>query len=171
MRWYSSTVKRRVLRGMTILSILLGESCKCPASSSIESKIRRTVIGTLQAGAVYRVGRSPSPEGRGGQGVRTCEDEGGQCWCSLFNILTDRELATKFGPCSVPEPLGEAARMTTQHDSMHRRPVLSPGATAHRALRTLLVGGLLSGAPPLASQVPSPAQAQSALQQAVQRNP
>jgi len=52
MRWYSSTVKRRVLRGMTILSILLGESGKCPASSSIEPKLRRTVIGTLQAGAV-----------------------------------------------------------------------------------------------------------------------
>ena len=61
--------------------------------------------------------------------------------------------------------------MTTQHDSTHRRPVRSPGATAHRALRTLLVGGLLSAAAPLASQIPSPAQAPQALQQAVQQNP
>src|SRR5438552_2392816 len=48
--------------------------------------------------------------------------------------------------------------------------IQSPGATAHRALRTLLLGGLLA-APCAASQVPSPAQAQSALQQAVQQNP
>src|SRR5205807_1891776 len=55
----------------------------------------------------------------------------------------------------------------------HRAPrtfLRSPGATAHRALRTLLLGGLLA-APCAASQVPSPAQAQSALQQAVQQNP
>src|SRR6266576_3876272 len=44
------------------------------------------------------------------------------------------------------------------------------GITAHRALRTLLLGGLLA-APAAASQVPPPAQAQSALQQAVQQNP
>src|SRR6266704_5722787 len=44
------------------------------------------------------------------------------------------------------------------------------GITAHRALRTLLLGGLLA-APCAASQVPPPAQAQSALQQAVQQNP
>src|SRR2546430_6046590 len=48
--------------------------------------------------------------------------------------------------------------------------IQSPGAPAHRALRTLLVGGLLA-APCAASQGPSPAQAQSALQQAVQQNP
>src|SRR2546430_5390623 len=49
--------------------------------------------------------------------------------------------------------------------------IRSRGATAHRALRTLLVGGLLGSAAPLASQVPSPAQAPQALQQAVQQNP
>jgi polysaccharide biosynthesis/export protein len=49
--------------------------------------------------------------------------------------------------------------------------IRSRDATAYRALRTLLVGGLLGAAGPLASQVPSPAQAQSALQQAVQQNP
>src|ERR1051326_8309926 len=51
------------------------------------------------------------------------------------------------------------------------RSIRSRDATAHRALRTLLVGGVLGAAVPLASQVPSPAQAQSALQQAVQQNP
>ena len=49
-------------------------------------------------------------------------------------------------------------------------PTRSPDATAYRALRTLLVGGLLA-VRPVASQVPSPAQAQSALQQALQQNP
>src|SRR5205823_14418891 len=49
--------------------------------------------------------------------------------------------------------------------------IRSRGATAHRALRTLLIGGLLGSAAPLASQVPSPAQAPQALQQAVQQNP
>src|SRR2546423_3722712 len=49
--------------------------------------------------------------------------------------------------------------------------IRSRGATAHRALRTLLVGGLLGSAAPLASQVPSPAQAPQALQQAVAQNP
>src|SRR2546423_10306509 len=48
--------------------------------------------------------------------------------------------------------------------------IQSRGATAHRVLRTLLLGGLLA-APCAASQVPPPAQAQSALQQAVQQNP
>src|SRR2546430_2312386 len=85
---------------------------------------------------------------------------------------------------------GEAARMTmaggipglapgvsdpirSAEATAHRAPrtfLRSPGATAHRALRTLLMGGLLA-APCAASQVPSPAQAQSALQQAVQQNP
>ena len=51
------------------------------------------------------------------------------------------------------------------------RSIRSRDATAHRALRTLLVGALVSAAVPCASQVPSPAQAQSALQQAVQQNP
>src|SRR5205807_4517932 len=70
---------------------------------------------------------------------------------------------------------GEAARMTMAGGIPGLAPgvsgpIQSPGATAHRALRTLLVGGLLA-APCAASQVPSPAQAQSALQQAVQQNP
>src|SRR5438477_1100457 len=59
--------------------------------------------------------------------------------------------------------------MTTQHASTHLR---SPEATAHRAPRTLLVWCLLGAATPALAQVPpSPAQAQSALQQAVQQNP
>src|SRR5438067_11236229 len=49
--------------------------------------------------------------------------------------------------------------------------IRSPGATAHRAPRTLLVWCLLGVAAPAASQVPSPAQASSALQQAVQQSP
>src|SRR2546430_5055975 len=49
--------------------------------------------------------------------------------------------------------------------------IRSPDATAHRAPRTFLVWCLLGVAAPAASQVPSPAQAQSALQQAVQQNP
>src|SRR5437879_8968196 len=49
-------------------------------------------------------------------------------------------------------------------------PTRSPDATAYRALRTLLVGGRLA-VRPVASQVPAPAQAQSALQQALQQNP
>src|SRR5205823_5433150 len=52
-----------------------------------------------------------------------------------------------------------------------RGPIRSPEATAHRAPRTFLVWCLLGVAVPAASQVPSPAQAQSALQQAVQQNP
>ena len=60
--------------------------------------------------------------------------------------------------------------MTTQHDPTRRSLSRSPDATAYRALRTLLVGGLLA-VRPVASQVPSPAQAQSALQQALQQNP
>src|SRR2546429_8801750 len=49
--------------------------------------------------------------------------------------------------------------------------IRSPDATAHRAPRTFLVWCLLGVAAPAASQVPSPAQAPSALQQAVQQNP
>src|SRR5438046_9936015 len=49
--------------------------------------------------------------------------------------------------------------------------IRSPDATAHRAPRTLLLWCLLGVAAPAASQVPSPAQASSALQQAVQQNP
>jgi len=38
---------------MPILSVLLGESGKCPASSTMAPKPRGAVIGTLQAGAVF----------------------------------------------------------------------------------------------------------------------
>src|SRR5437764_3029611 len=49
--------------------------------------------------------------------------------------------------------------------------IRSPDATAHRAPRTFLVWCLLGAATPSLAQVPSPAQASSALQQAVQQNP
>src|SRR5438034_11841638 len=35
--------------------------------------------------------------------------------CSLFNILTDRELAPMFGPRSVPYALGGRYQMMTEH--------------------------------------------------------
>src|SRR5438309_10077761 len=60
--------------------------------------------------------------------------------------------------------------MTTQRDSTHRWPVRSPGRTTHPSPRIFFVWCLLGAARPLASQVPSPAQAQSALQQALQQN-
>src|SRR5207237_6311940 len=62
--------------------------------------------------------------------------------------------------------------MTTQHPAPHRRLHRLPVATSHFLPLTLLVGGLLGSAPaPASAQVPPPAQAQSALQQAVQQNP
>src|SRR5437660_6946445 len=50
-------------------------------------------------------------------------------------------------------------------------PIRSRGSTAPRSPLPLMVGVLLGAATPAFAQVPSPAQAQSALQQAVQQNP
>src|SRR2546427_5174915 len=50
-------------------------------------------------------------------------------------------------------------------------PIRSRGSTAPRAPLALMLGVLLGAATPAFAQVPSPAQAQSALQQAVQQNP
>src|SRR6266704_2356862 len=50
-------------------------------------------------------------------------------------------------------------------------PIRSRGSTASRAPLSLMLGVLLGAATPAFAQVPSPAQAQSALQQAVQQNP
>src|SRR5437588_7205893 len=62
--------------------------------------------------------------------------------------------------------------MTTQHPAPHRRLDRFPVATSHFLPLPLLGGGLLGSAPaPASAQVPPPAQAQSALQQAVQQNP
>src|SRR6266516_3677521 len=50
-------------------------------------------------------------------------------------------------------------------------PIRSRGSTAPRAPLSLMLGVLLGAATPAFAQVPSPAQAQSALQQAVQQTP
>src|SRR5438552_18128850 len=97
--------------------------------------------------------------------------------CSLFNLLTARELGPKFGPRSVPYALGGKQDMNTEHKvrsrslrGMDARP--GPAGTAPRSLlpAALALGLALSARaqnPPL----PPPAQAASALQQAVQQNP
>src|SRR5437773_1280390 len=96
---------------------------------------------------------------------------------SFFNLLTARELGPKFGPRSVPYALGGKQDMNTEHRVRSRslwgtdaRP--GPAGTAPRSLlpAALALGLALSARaqnPPL----PPPAQAASALQQAVQQNP
>src|SRR2546430_17489558 len=68
---------------------------------------------------------------------------------------------------------GVSGSIRSPDATAHRalRTLRLPDATAHRAPRTFLVWCLLGVAAPAASQVPSPAQAPSALQQAVQQNP
>src|SRR5256886_14563670 len=68
---------------------------------------------------------------------------------------------------------GVSGSIRSPEATAHRalRTLRLPDATAHRAPRTFLVWCLLGVAAPAASQVPSPAQASSALQQAVQQNP
>src|SRR5205809_959073 len=95
----------------------------------------------------------------------------------FFNLLTARELGPKFGPRSVPYALGGKQDMNTEHKVRSRslrgtdaRP--GPAGTAPRSLlpAALALGLALSARaqnPPL----PPPAQAASALQQAVQQNP
>jgi polysaccharide biosynthesis/export protein len=64
--------------------------------------------------------------------------------------------------------------MTTQHDVTYRRPVRSAGGTTLHSPLPLVVGLLLGAAVPARAQnppIPQPAQAQAALQQAVQQNP
>src|SRR5438093_872 len=101
MRWYSSTVKRRPVSGMPILSVLLGESGKCPASSTMAPKPRGAVIGTLQAGAVFEADPLSSPPV-----PLSAMRRGGRSLLELFNISTDCELGPRFGPRSVPDALG-----------------------------------------------------------------
>src|SRR5256886_10124379 len=97
--------------------------------------------------------------------------------CSLFNLLTARELGPKFGPRSVPYALGGKQDMNTEHKVRSRslRGMDARPGRAGTAPRSLLPAALALGLalsaraqnPPL----PPPAQAASALQQAVQQNP
>src|SRR5437879_13878383 len=75
--------------------------------------------------------------------------------CSLFNLLTARELGPKFGPRSVPYALGGKQDMNTEHKvrsrslrGMDARP--GPAATAPRSPLPRAVGvgvGLAARAP------------------------
>src|SRR6266513_5426881 len=100
--------------------------------------------------------------------------------CSVFNILTDRELAPMFGPRSVPYALGGRSHMMTEHSvrsSLLRCTAARP-APARPAAPSLCSGllpapcsllllVLLLGASSTVAQIPTPAQAPQALQQAV----
>jgi len=86
---------------MPILSVLLGESGKCPASSTMAPKPRGAVIGTLQAGAVFEADPLSSPPV-----PLSAMRRGGRSLLELFNISTDCELGPRFGPRSVPDALG-----------------------------------------------------------------
>src|SRR5216683_7549577 len=64
-------------------------------------------------------------------------------------------------------PWGKQRPMTVTRD---RWPSGAPGRTFYLSVLPLVVGGLLGAASPGVAQVPSPSQAQGALQQAVQQN-
>src|SRR5438034_10749083 len=97
--------------------------------------------------------------------------------CSLFNLLTARELGPKFGPRSVPYALGGKQDMNTEHKvrsrslrGMDARP--GPAGTAPRPLlpAALALGLALSARAPN-PPLPPPPQAAPAPPQAVPQNP
>src|SRR5205809_1176405 len=94
--------------------------------------------------------------------------------CSLFNLLTARELGPKFGPRSVPYALGGKQDMNTEHSVRSRslRGTDARPGPARTAPRSLLPASLVLGLVAVAqAQIPTPSQAPQALQRAVQQNP